>query len=72
MTAEADDGCPDPSRARIGLANRESMNELVDSFGLYSFTERLGMSEEQVAWLAEQARAEMQDRRLKLYIPLYV
>jgi hypothetical protein len=63
-------GLTDPRQRQIGIVNRENMEELLDSHAIWPFTARLGWRTEQVGWLTQEARQEMQDGSLKLYIPL--
>ena len=62
----------DPRQKQIGILNRENMEELLDSHAIWLFTEKLGWRAEQVGWLTERARQEMQDSSLRLYLPLLV
>jgi len=48
------------------------MKDMLDSHALYPFTYKLGLSIETVEELTEKAKEELEDPRLKLYIPLSV
>ncbi|KAG8167315.1 hypothetical protein KVR01_003004 [Diaporthe batatas] len=67
--------CAWPEDARekeVGAANRENMSHLLSSLAIYPFTERLGMSINEVQVLLAQARRDAQDPSLKAYFPVYV
>lgn len=52
------------------MRNLENFDRLLDSFGLWPFTQRLGMTAEQVTALNCRARGEARDPRVKAYLPL--
>jgi hypothetical protein len=54
----------------IGRANRANIEEMLESHAILPFTQGLGWTAEQVEWRVRGARHELQDQRLKLYIPL--
>jgi len=58
--------------AMIGTANRENVQRLLSSAVVFPFTERLGMTIQDVHLLVAQARLEADDPALKTYFPLYV
>ena len=60
----------DARQKAIGIRNRENMEELLETHAILPFTQRLGWSAEQVGWNVQGAKQEMQDTRLKLYLPL--
>ncbi|KAF2665681.1 S-adenosyl-L-methionine-dependent methyltransferase [Microthyrium microscopicum] len=66
------DWSTDPRQQAIGLLNRESMEELVESHAIYPFTQQLGWTVDQVSELTDQIRDELNDNSLHLYLPLYI
>ncbi|KAF8849992.1 UMTA methyltransferase [Acephala macrosclerotiorum] len=56
----------------IGIANHENVHRLLSSLAIYPFTERLGMSIQDVHLLVAQARLEADEPGFKAYFPLYV
>lgn len=61
----------DPQQDHIGEQMRVNVGAMLDALSLWPFTQRLGWSAAQVQDLTDRAREELQDARLKLYIPLY-
>jgi hypothetical protein len=61
---------PDARQKAIGIRNRENLEEMLESHSILPFTQRLGWTAEQVGWMVAGAKQEMQDARLKLYLPL--
>ena len=59
-----------PRDQEIGHLNRENVSKLLYSLALYPFTERLGMSMQQMMVLIAHARREAADPSLKAYFPL--
>jgi hypothetical protein len=43
---------------------------MLESHALYPFTQRLGWTAEQVGWMVDGAKHEIDDSRLRLYLPL--
>jgi hypothetical protein len=60
----------DARQKAIGIRNRDNMEELLESHAILPFTQRLGWTAEQVGWNVQGAKQEMQNDRLKLYLPL--
>ncbi|QSZ33890.1 hypothetical protein DSL72_005464 [Monilinia vaccinii-corymbosi] len=56
----------DPREHDIGTANRENVQQFLGSIAVYPFTERLGMSIQDVQLLVAQARREADDPALKV------
>ena len=56
----------------IGNRNKENVSQLLYSQVLYPFTERLGMSMQELLVLVAHARHEAADVTLKPYFPLFV
>lgn len=54
----------------IGALNRENIQRLLPSLGLYPFRERLHMTQEQFETLTAQALQEADNPALKPYFPL--
>lgn len=63
---------PDPRNREIGRINSENISVTLGSLALYTFTERLGMSSDEISLLLSQACSEANDRSLKAYFPLCV
>lgn len=57
---------------QIGLWNLDNIGPMLDSHGIWPFTHVLGWTKEQVESVTTQAKAELRDPRLRLYIPLLV
>ncbi|KAA6414463.1 MAG: S-adenosyl-L-methionine-dependent methyltransferase [Lasallia pustulata] len=62
----------DPRERQIGEANRDNVHHLLSNLAVYPFTERLGMSIDDVNALVDRARREAANPQLKPYFPLYV
>lgn len=62
----------DPREHRIGAANRENVHHLLSNLAIHPFTERLGMSIDEVNALVDRARSEAANPALKPYFPLWV
>lgn len=56
----------------IGVFNRENIQRLLPTLGLYPFTQHLHMPQEQFQTLIMQAQQEASNPSLKPYFPLYV
>ncbi|KAG9235803.1 UMTA methyltransferase [Amylocarpus encephaloides] len=56
----------------IGAANRENIQRMLFALAVYPFTERLGITIQDVQLLVAQARVEADNPSLKAYFPLYV
>lgn len=56
----------------IGALNRENMQRLFPALGLYPFTQRLHMTQQEFEELTERAQQEADNPSLKPYFPLYV
>jgi hypothetical protein len=61
---------PDARQKAIGIRNRQNLEEMLESHAILPFTQRLGWTPEQVGWMVDGAKQEMQDPRLRLYLPL--
>jgi len=61
-----------PREQQIGEANREVIQQALDSLALFPFTNILGMEIEEYTELIRRARLEACDRTLKTYFPLYI
>ena len=62
----------DPRERQIGEANRDNVHHLLSNLAVYPFTERLGMSIDDVNALVDRARREAANPQLKPYFPLWV
>lgn len=63
----------DPTKASIGRDSVEMIGELLDSLSIWPFNERLeGEDKAKALASTNDARAELEDATLKLYIPIYV
>jgi len=54
----------------IGGLNLGNFDQLLDSFALYSFTRRLGMTKVQIDVLNQACREEARHPNVRLYVPL--
>ncbi|KAF2113361.1 S-adenosyl-L-methionine-dependent methyltransferase [Lophiotrema nucula] len=61
----------DPRKAAIGRESVDMIKDLLDSFALWPLTERLNWTAAQVEALTHEAKRELEDTTLKLYIPIY-
>ncbi|KAL5407410.1 hypothetical protein PMIN03_000414 [Paraphaeosphaeria minitans] len=62
----------EPHMAKIGRDSVEMVSELLESASLWLFTDRLGMSAAEVGTLNSDAKRELRDTTLQLYLPIYV
>ncbi|KAL5451275.1 hypothetical protein PMIN07_008661 [Paraphaeosphaeria minitans] len=62
----------EPHMAKIGRDSVEMVSELLESASLWLFTDRLGMSAAEVGTLNNDAKRELRDTTLQLYLPIYV
>lgn len=56
--------------ARIGRDSVEMVSELIESASLWLFTDCLGMSAAEVEMLNNNAKMELRDTTLQLYLPM--
>lgn len=56
----------------IGRLNRENIQRLLPTLGLYPFTQRLHMTHDEFETLTTRAREEADNPSLKPYFPLWV
>ena len=64
------DQTAEPHMARIGRDTIQMVGELLESASLWLFTERLGWTTAQVKTLNADARVELEDMSLQLYVPM--
>lgn len=62
----------DARENEIGLLNRDNVQRFLSSMAIYPFTERLGMTIQDVQLLVAHARNEADHPAFKAYFPLYV
>ena len=67
-----DFGNADPRERRIGEENEENIHQALMSLAIYPFTQRLGMSIDEVRALVAEARLDAANHALKAYFPLLV
>lgn len=56
--------------AQIGRDSVEMVSELLESASVLPFTDRLGMSAAEVETLNREAKSELRDTSLQLYLPM--
>jgi hypothetical protein len=60
----------DDRQKRIGIKNKENLEAMLESHGIWPLRERLGWTEQQAAWCIDGAKQELTNPKLKLYLPL--
>jgi hypothetical protein len=67
---EVSNNFPDPRLASIGRDMVGMVGVLLDSLAIWPFTERLGMTDQEVKDITNNARRELDDPTLRLYLPM--
>lgn len=60
----------DPIKASIGKDTVGMMGDLLESLGLWPFTQQLNWTAAQFTRLMSEVRSELQNNELKLYVPV--
>lgn len=60
----------DPALQQIGRQALENFAPLLESHAIYPFTTCHGWTAQQVQWLRQRAEQELNDKSLKIYVPL--
>ena len=60
----------DPKERRIGVENRENIHQALSTLAIFPFTQRLGMSIQEVRALVTSACTDAANPALKAYFPL--